>query len=179
MKSNGYPVRWRHLQIGVSVEYIVLGLILRTGFKLSDRLGVRVNGYTPCLDIDSVDSLIRLEGGGGGAWSIGIEVSVRSSSRPIIVLGRENQYSSLMRWLARSKARRTPCLLFQFDLSQSRLFVFSPAMLQSLGADGKRASVRLPTEAQDDETLFRLLADVSSCATETEARNLLCFGSQP
>lgn len=170
---NSYCLRWTMLQKGVAVEHEVRSLILKVAHQLSIQMGIRANPYLPALDIDGVDIRLHLESINGD-WAVDIEVSVRSSSKPSVILGREDQYGTLARWLKRSQERRTPCLLFQYDWQTSRMFVFTPNMLRTLGLQRGKKSVSLPNGSSDgEETLFKLLCSIASAASETEARRLL------
>jgi len=170
---NSYCARWEMLQKGVSVEHQVRGLFLRVGFRLSSELGIRCNPYIPALDIDNADMRIHLVAA-DGTWAINIEVSVRSSSRRIILLGRENQYGSTSRWLKQSKKRKTPCLLFQYDWSSKNLYVFRPQELRAIAAIRSKLSIPIPPQTQDvEETLFNILKSVASSPSEQAAREQL------
>lgn len=170
---NPYCSRWNMLQKGVSVEHLVRSLILRVGYLLSQNQGIRANPYFPALDIDNVDMRLHLESA-KGSWAIDIEVAVRSSSKPAIILGREDQYGTLNRWLKQSQTKRTPCLLFQYNWQTSQLFVFTPSSLRMLKSENNRLSVPLPKGPPHvEETLYQLLSSVAAAGSEAEARNLL------
>jgi hypothetical protein len=90
-----------------------------------------------------VDIRLSLEAA-SGAWVINIDVAVRSSSRPAVILGKEDDYGTLKRWLKRCSERRTPCLLFQFDWLSRRLILLTPDEIRQL-AEGRAAqSIPLP-----------------------------------
>lgn len=170
---NPYCLRWNHLQKGFAIENSVRAMIIHLGYRLSKELGIRVNLYLPALDIDNVDMRLHLENS-TGTWAVNIEIAVRSSSRPAIVLGREEKYGTLRRWLKRAKDQNTPCIFFQFDWTSSRLVMLTPVMIRSIIGDSEQQSIPLPNITSTIEAqLFDLLTLVAAAPSEAEARNLL------
>lgn len=80
-----YPKYFVALQRGLSAEYDVRRVVANVSNRLSDALGVRLLGFTPVLDLEGVDLVLRLFSPAG--WTLFIEVQVRSSRVASVSLG--------------------------------------------------------------------------------------------
>jgi|GEM_PF-6230449 len=156
-----YPLRWLHLQRGKAVESRVKSVLYEVAWELS-AAGIRLSTQDPNIDIDLVDTFVRIQ---TPAWTLIVEVSVRSSARPALDLGAEDAYGTIKSWLRRGATHKIPCLLFYYNWTTKNLDVLTPRELRDRSNNLARRYVpvlKSGTASQDLLTIFNAVAAAST-----------------